>query len=487
MSQEEQLFATFMLDHLEFALDVNFLRDAIPAPRHIVALPASPEHVMGIIELRDKVIPIIDTRKRFRMTSGSGAAIPHVAITACRGRLFGLLFDHIREVIRVRQTAIEQLAPEFQREGGLLSGIIKLEDGRRLVQIINPLAMFDDSDWQGGAPADDASNIQADQGQGAWLQVVSFESGGQPFGIPVENVREIITVPAMTQRVLVEDYIRGVISLRDEFISVLDLRRFLAGSDTVVTPDSRIMILWHQGVCFGLLVDGIREVIRFREREKLSMPPWSGHRHQNAFVGVLERRGTSVVLIDMVPLFAEAIERLSSHLELHQGKPADSRMLDVRQGGARRGLYITFALNEVYGVGIEHLREIVPCQGNIKAIPGQRDFVQGLLTLRSEVIPVINLRRFLGRPPGEGEQETLIMIFTHQERLLGILIDRLLEIKEISLDKEEAVPALLARKVTGAIGELVERVIETRDRDGSRIPVMVLNIDRLMSAMAREG
>jgi len=139
----EQLFATFFLDQLEFALDVCHVRDAIEVPSRIVPLPASPEYLLGIINLRDNIIPIVDTRKRFRLPDSKASEQGYIVITRCKDRYMGLTFNRISEVVRVERKRMETLAPEFQVEGDLVADVIKMGDGQRLIQVINPESMFD--------------------------------------------------------------------------------------------------------------------------------------------------------------------------------------------------------------------------------------------------------------------------------------------------------------------------------------------------------
>ncbi|MEJ2691431.1 MAG: chemotaxis protein CheW, partial [Deltaproteobacteria bacterium] len=69
LSKDDLIFATFLLEELEFAIEVTYIQDAIPVPDHIIPLPASPDYIAGIMDLRGTILPIIDTRKRFRIAA----------------------------------------------------------------------------------------------------------------------------------------------------------------------------------------------------------------------------------------------------------------------------------------------------------------------------------------------------------------------------------------------------------------------------------
>ncbi|MEA1921849.1 MAG: chemotaxis protein CheW [Pseudomonadota bacterium] len=484
----EYLFATFFLNELEFAIDVNFVQDAIPSPPQIIALPSTPEYLTGIIDLRDNIVPIIDTRKRFKMAANPKAnGGDHIAITRCQDRYMGLTFDAISEVVRVKNRFMEPLAPEFQNEGDLLAGIIKLDDGKRLIQIINPNYLFDYKEL----PVQLQRITQPEESRASLSsrrQTVAFQVGGQAFGIDVRFVREIIKTPEINQKILVEEYILGAISLREELISIIDLRRFLTGVVNEPTlDDSRIIILKIEDFSFGILVDAILEVITFTKEDLQEMPGWSGNRHEGGFSGVLERPNYSLVLLAAETLFAQALKRIAEHVNLHDENYSatngrETRELEEQKKEAPPVTFITFALDEVYGVEITNIREIVRYQDNIRQLPGQVDYIEGILNLRSEVIPVINLRRYFNKPTGN-DHETMIMIFTFAEKQIGILIDHLLEIRTLSLQKQDDVPHLLAQEQTSYSRGLVERIIEIENREGEHTPTMILDISRFYQKM----
>lgn len=480
----ECLYATFLLDSMEFAIDVNFVQDAVPIPENITPVPASPDYVSGIIDLRDTLIPIINTRKRFRMSKKDTEGFGHIAITLCNNRYMGLTFDQISEVIRVKRSSIETLAPEFQLEKNLLSDIIKLKGGERLIQVINPEFLFD---FQGLPPEFHQQQEKRREAQSKVLarkQIVSFTIDEQHFGIDVGSVREIIMVPQIDQRILVETYIKGVISLRDEMISIVDLRKYLGVTENK-EPDvnNRIIILSYDQVTFGIYVDSIREVITYEEDDLQPMPSWTGHKHDKGFSSILERNSRSTVLLDVPIMFGDVEKRLQANIHLHDRTPGDGAGKAELSADMLENLpswtYITFELDEIYGVNINNIQEVVRYDNNVHPIPGQIDSVQGILNLRSSVIPVINLRRYLGKK-GKNDRESLIMIFTCNDSHVAILIDRLLEIKTLNGDERRTVKKLMVQNLMEMHNNLIEDIIEITDRSGKRIPTIILDIERLM-------
>lgn len=484
---KERLFATFFVDQLEFALEVAYVHDAIPRPKNIVPLPAAPDYLSGIISLRDNIVPVVDTRKRFRMPAPSMPSEGHIAVTCCNSVFMGLTFDRINEVIRVRESQMETLAPQFQVEGNLVADVIKLDSGERLVQVIDPLSMFDFAELPESMQHSGSRTFKRGRADDEKQQVLSFHLGNELFGIEIGRVREIMKVPEISQRVLVEDYILGIIAVRDERLSVMDLRMFLEGKATVPTSEHRIVIIEAENLSVGILVDGIREVLSYNAENLRPMPPLARNRHAGGFKGIVEQPESDVVLLDMTELLQEARERIAGHLRVnHDLKTGENGGPLFRASGQNQGeernTYITFALDRIYGVSIENIREIVPVDTRIHHLPGQVDYVNGFMNLRSEMIPVINLRRYFEAPESL-EDAPLIMIFTWESRQVGILIDRLLEIVTLETASEQAVPKLLARREESRFKGLLKRIIEMADDNGDTVPTLIIDVPRFMTAV----
>jgi purine-binding chemotaxis protein CheW len=86
------------------------------------------------------------------------------------------------------------------------------------------------------------------------------------YAVGVENVREIVRVRPITPIPRVAAEVRGVISLRGEIIQVIDLRLRLGLTATVPARATRIVVVQAEdGRVAGVLVDGVREVLRAPE------------------------------------------------------------------------------------------------------------------------------------------------------------------------------------------------------------------------------
>ncbi len=111
--------------------------------------------------------------------------------------------------------------------------------------------------------------------------------------------------------------------------------------------------------------------------------------------------------------------------------------------------YLTFVLrDEQYGICIDSAKEIIE-YGNITSIPLMPDFVKGVLNLRGEVVPVIDLSLRFGKSATKVHNRTCIVIlevpFEHQQVVIGILVDAVSEVLEIDSSQIESPPSFGAR------------------------------------------
>jgi purine-binding chemotaxis protein CheW len=125
--------------------------------------------------------------------------------------------------------------------------------------------------------------------------------------------------------------------------------------------------------------------------------------------------------------------------------------------------YLTFKLSdEMYAFDILNVKEILE-YGNITKVPMMPDFIQGVINLRGEVVPVINLSRRFSFEKNQITKRTCIVIieilteYHHQD--VGVMVDSVSEVLEIKPEDMRATPGFGARIRTdfirsmGKIGE----------------------------------
>ena len=105
------------------------------------------------------------------------------------------------------------------------------------------------------------------------------------------------------------------------------------------------------------------------------------------------------------------------------------------------GKYLTFFLaNEEYGLEILKVREIISVM-EITSVPQTPDFIKGVINLRGKVIPVVDLRLKFGMSEKEYTKETCTIVVDVQGLLMGIVVDTVSEVLDISKSDIEPPPS----------------------------------------------
>jgi purine-binding chemotaxis protein CheW len=124
-------YLTFQLSNEEFGIRVLKVRE-IMGLQEITAVPQTPAHIKGVINLRGKVVPVIDLRLKFGLEAAEYTQRTCIIVTQVLGEsgavLMGIVVDGVSEVLNLAGGEIED-TPDFGEEysGGYLLGMAKVK------------------------------------------------------------------------------------------------------------------------------------------------------------------------------------------------------------------------------------------------------------------------------------------------------------------------------------------------------------------------
>lgn len=144
-------------------------------------------------------------------------------------------------------------------------------------------------------------------------QYATFYVGDLLLGVDIHQVQEINRQLDVTDVPQAPRYVRGVINLRGEVTTVIDLRTILGLKQTEVTRDSRNLIVNVEGESIGFLVDRISDILTLRTDE-ISPPPTNVNGIQGRFFsGVHSLDSEIVVLLNLDEVLSDRhSEKLSA-------------------------------------------------------------------------------------------------------------------------------------------------------------------------------
>ena len=116
MSRETHIVG-FRVGRETYGVPITSLHEIVRVPE-ITAVPDAPDYVEGVINLRGKIVSVVDLRKRFGKTATALDRRNRILVVEHNGRLAGMIVDSASEVIKIPESEIET-APAMMQEGGL--------------------------------------------------------------------------------------------------------------------------------------------------------------------------------------------------------------------------------------------------------------------------------------------------------------------------------------------------------------------------------
>ncbi|QTA88031.1 chemotaxis protein CheW [Desulfonema magnum] len=231
LSDERQL-VVFRLVEEEFGVEIENVKEIVRLP-DITPVPRSPDYVAGICNLRGNVLPVIDTRTRFALDPQESTDHTRLLVVETGGVQTSLVVDSVREVMRMLNMQEEPPPPVCRGiDRQFLSGVVKADSGERLILKLN-LDEVLASDMEADAEGRETSDHQADMSPviegdtAAEEQLVSFKVAQDEYAFDIDKVSEIINITEITAVPNVPSYVRGLFTIRNHLLPIIDLRELL--------------------------------------------------------------------------------------------------------------------------------------------------------------------------------------------------------------------------------------------------------------------
>ncbi len=128
--------------------------------------------------------------------------------------------------------------------------------------------------------------------------------------------------------------------------------------------------------------------------------------------------------------------------------------------------------NEEFACSIQNVREVLKMI-KVTPLPRSLDFVEGVINMRGEVLPVIDLRKRFGLPEAERTDESRIIIVEVEERMVGLIVDSVREVLSMPDEQIQEAPS----QVAGGKTDLIMGVGKVEDR-----MLIILDLNRILTS-----
>jgi purine-binding chemotaxis protein CheW len=308
----------------EYAIAIEDVQEIVQIPEQIVEVPRAQSHVLGVMTLRNRLLPLVSLRRMFGLAEQDANEQSRIVVVAIGGASVGIVVDNVNAVLRVARRDVEVMPAMLARDDDMadITDICRLDKGRRLVSIISTGNLFRHSAIKEALTTVSATTEDTADGKALHdnssddEQVVVFRLGEEEFGVPIDSVQEIVRVPEkLTHVPKAPASVEGVINLRGSVLPVVDLRRRL-GLETIARNDGqRIVVFLIRGVRTGFIVDAVAEVLKVPRHAIEPAPCLSAEQSTLlARMANLEKQKRMLQLIDPAHLLGES--ELTSMAEL---------------------------------------------------------------------------------------------------------------------------------------------------------------------------
>ncbi len=319
--EEERQIITFFLKNQEFGFEIEKLKEIIRYPEEIHEVPEADVSLMGVINYRNQVLPLLDMGKIIGLPAKynpdqSRILVMQVVTEKGKG-LVGFVVESVQEIVKVREAEWNNL-PELihhARDCSDLKAICKLEGGKRIVSVFSLERMSAHPGIESALSVteeireeqEDMTNIEHEEGFDEEFQLVTFKLAEQEYGILIDYIQEIILVPDQINMVpKTPDYIEGMINLRGSVLPVIDMRKRLGQEPSSKLESQRVIVLNIDGIKTGFIVDCVTEVLSIPASRIETTPKLSEDqaRLMDRVIN-LEEKGRIILIINAAKLLSE--------------------------------------------------------------------------------------------------------------------------------------------------------------------------------------
>jgi purine-binding chemotaxis protein CheW len=482
-------FISFKLVGEEFGIETDQVKEILNLSE-ITPVPKSPDYLLGMMNLRGTIIPILDLRLRLRQEKGQSTSKTRILVINVANDLSGIVVDEVLEVQRLDKNVIEE-PPNVTRgiDKFFLQGVAKLPGTQRLIMMLN-LEEVLNIEIEKGSKVPVEKEIQTrEKGIVEEELLAIFSLGSEEFGIPVDAVKEILRVSEITAVPNVPDYVKGIQNLRDTVLPIIDLR-ILMGMEELQEPlqdpdrdfkrDQRILILDIAGATIGLLVDQVNQVARL-PKSIIDITPAILSSYGKEICGIAKLNGGTrlVLLLDETALLSSSeMDAIATITDSQKEQTEPVTEISERQ------LVVFSVVGEEFGISIANVREIFK-PDQITPVPKAPGFIKGVINLRGSIIPVVDVQeRFEVSPDSTGRHllarehvndNGRILVAHINDTIVGLLVESVQEVLRIRENCIENAPSLVLSNVDTGYLEGVAKL-----DDGQRI-ILLLNTSEIMN------
>lgn len=421
--------------------------EVIRAPR-TTRVPHAPASLRGLANVRGAVVPVVSLADLLGQPVG-----PERQLVLLAGATpVGLLVDEVSSLIaEARAARVIEPRPLLDRAFAAI--------GRRSSTAT--------------AAAAEASSPSA--GAVPTVALLAFTVAGQEFALPLGDVREVLRMPdGIALLPHAGAAVAGTASHRGRLVPLLDLRALLGldGGERRAPPRVLLTRIGRHRV--GLVVDAVSAVLQIAEDQIDPLPPVLARGSAEARIQAICRLDDGRRLVSV--LSSDRLLNDDVTARLAQEGHEDMKVAPAADAGEEQILLFRLGDDE-FGLPIAAISEVTRRPERLTSLPKSPAFVDGIMNLRGQVLPIIDQRRRFGVPAGDGARKPVVVVRIGESQA-GFVVDSVTRVAsvpaaalqpapDLGRDQAAAIDRVASFEVDGRIILLVnpQELLDRAERD----------------------
>jgi purine-binding chemotaxis protein CheW len=406
---------TFRVADVRFALPASAVREVVRRPK-VTRVPHAPASLLGLGNLRGNVLPLVSLGALIDKPVTEGGRI----IVLEQANPVGILVDEVSAMV-ARGTESEERLIDLPALLGKAFGAAKV--GERAVRI-------------GSVAAVERTETAADE-----VVLLAFSVSGQEYALPLEQIEEVTRLPAdITLFPKADAVVVGTIARQGRLLPLLSLQLLLGLKkvDTDLRP--RVVIVRIGTYRVGLVVDAVSSILRVAEDRIDPVPAVLTRGSGEARIQAICRLNGGNRLVSI--LAADHLVRDDLTSQLLQKSNGEGEDMASMADSSDTEQFLVFRLGEQeFGLPIAAVTEVTMLPEKLTRLPKAPAFIEGVMNLRGQVIPVIDQRRrFLG-DAASGKRRRVVVVSLGDTQA-GFVVDMVSEVLRVPASALRAAPEL---------------------------------------------
>ncbi len=342
------MYLTFQLQNLQYAIGTDHVLEIFPLPE-LQIVPEVPHDILGVINLRGKILPVMHLRRRLGQATPVCRVTDNVVVLECQGLQVGLIVDQVSEVCAIDDLDIVQdltYSRQNHVNTAFLQGVVQLGDDNIL--LLNPQALIVLADeltnWIGESDSlsanlerlQDIARAQLDlttdfyqlyfatatdderqllkqralelrqllvtSDTSRLIPLAVFGLSGEYFGMNLELVREFIKVQNVRPIPCCPDRIIGNMNLRGEIMTLVDIRPALRLDAPAIGTEA--IVAQVGSLVAGISIDELHDILYLDPAELATVPVANQSSRQGLVISTIPYREKLLSILNLPQLLS---------------------------------------------------------------------------------------------------------------------------------------------------------------------------------------